>query len=251
MIDIHAHILPSLDDGAADIYDSLLMAQIAVESGITAMVATPHCNIPDLYSNYYGKEYKAVFGKLCRALKDERISLTLYPGMEVYGTADVPMLLSQGKLMTLNYSKYLLIEFDFQEDPGFTMFLIRKIREQGIRPVISHAERYAFVQHMPGIVNKWCEEGCLIQVNKSSFFGGFGKQAQRAAQELLKNGLVSVIASDAHGTNRRTPWMKDAYNEIAKIYPPKYVDVLFRENPKRICENQPTFRVRTSAQTKH
>lgn len=245
MIDIHAHILPWIDDGAMDIYDTLLMAQIAVESGITAMVATPHCNLPGLYGNYYGREYNAVFDKVCRALREERIPLTLYPGMEVYGTAAVPMLLSQGKLMTLNNSKYLLIEFDFKEDPDFVMYLLEQIRNFGIRPVISHAERYEFTQNTLEIVYKWHEKGYLIQVNKSSFLGGFGKRPQQIAHQLLRHNLVSVVASDAHGPSQRTPWMKETYDELVRAYPQKYMDVLFRENPKRICENQPTFRFQT------
>lgn len=205
MIDIHAHILPWIDDGAVDIYDTLLMAQKAVDSGVMSMVATPYCNIPGLYGNYYGREYNAVFHKVCRALRDERIPLTLYPGMEVYGTAAVPMLLSQGKLITLNNSNYLLIEFDFEEDPRFAAYLLRQIREMGIRPVISHAERYEFVQTAPEIAYEWYKEGYLIQVNKSSFGGGFGEQAQKVAHQLLRDNLVSVIASDAMGHTEGHP----------------------------------------------
>lgn len=242
MTDIHAHILPWIDDGAVDLYDTLLMARKAVDSGVTAMVATPHCNIPGLYGNYYGNEYKSVFERACQALKDERIPLTLYPGMEVYATSEVPKLLSQGKLMTLNNSKYLLIEFDFKEEPDFTVHLLRKIRELGIRPVISHVERYAFIQDAPEIVYNWHEEGYLIQVNKSSFFGGFGKEAQQVARQLLRRNLISVVASDAHGPYQRTPWMKTAYDELAKEIPKRYMDALFDDNPRRICGNQPTFR---------
>ena len=46
MVDIHTHILPGVDDGAFDMYDTLKMATIAVAHGVTTMVATPHCNIP-------------------------------------------------------------------------------------------------------------------------------------------------------------------------------------------------------------
>ena len=242
MIDIHAHILPWIDDGAADIYDMLEMAKKAVDSGITAMVATPHCNIPGLYDNYYGKEYKAVFEKACKALKEEKIPLTLYPGMEVYATSDVPKLLSQGKLLTLNHSKYLLLEFDFGENPDFVLDIIRKIHEQGIMPVISHAERYEFVQDAPEIVCGWRDEGCLIQVNKSSFSGSFGRRPQMIACQLLKRNLISVVASDAHGPYQRTPHMMDVYTALAKVCPEKYLNVLFQDNPERICNNQLTYR---------
>ena len=57
MIDIHAHILPGIDDGARDIYDTLEMARIAADSGVSSIVATPHCNIPGMFDNYFGEEY--------------------------------------------------------------------------------------------------------------------------------------------------------------------------------------------------
>ena len=61
MVDIHTHILPGLDDGASDIYDTIEMAELAYESGTTVIVATPHCNLPGLYANYFGKEYSSTF----------------------------------------------------------------------------------------------------------------------------------------------------------------------------------------------
>ena len=39
MIDIHTHILPGMDDGAADIYDSIEMAALAYENGTKVIVA--------------------------------------------------------------------------------------------------------------------------------------------------------------------------------------------------------------------
>ena len=57
MIDIHAHILPGIDDGAEDVYDTLEMARMAADSGVDKIIATPHCNIPGMYGNYFGREY--------------------------------------------------------------------------------------------------------------------------------------------------------------------------------------------------
>ena len=55
MIDIHTHILPGMDDGAQDLYDTLEMVRLAADSGVTAMVATPHCNIPGIFENYFNE----------------------------------------------------------------------------------------------------------------------------------------------------------------------------------------------------
>ena len=106
MIDIHAHILPGMDDGAEDLQDALEMAKIAVENGITSMVATPHCNIPGVYDNYLDKRFADIYKRVCDALEAHEIPLQLLPGMEVFATPDLPELLKTGKILTLNGSPY-------------------------------------------------------------------------------------------------------------------------------------------------
>ena len=63
MIDIHSHIIPGIDDGADSIYDTVEMIKLAAKSGTSAMIATPHCNIPGVFDNYFGEEYINNFKK--------------------------------------------------------------------------------------------------------------------------------------------------------------------------------------------
>ena len=58
MIDIHAHIIPGLDDGSEDMGTSIIMAQMAEESGVSAMIATPHCNQVGRFENYMSDRLK-------------------------------------------------------------------------------------------------------------------------------------------------------------------------------------------------
>lgn len=243
MIDIHAHILPGIDDGADDIYDALEMAKIAVESGVKAIVATPHCNIPGMFDNYFGEDYIRLFQSVVSSLKENKIPIVLYPGMEAFGTYDLPDLIVEGKIMPLNQSRYILLEFSFDEEPEFASNLLQRVRAVGARPVIAHAERYRFVQDHPQLVYQWRKQGYVIQVNKGSFLGKFGKSAQITAHRMLKHNLVSVVSSDAHGPFRRTPYLLDAYEELCKQYSQKYIDVLFYHNPLRICKNKPILKL--------
>ena len=239
MIDIHAHILPGIDDGAQDLYDTLEMASLAVESGVEAMIATPHCNIPGVFSNYFGEKYLEAFRTAKRAIEQEGIPLKLYPGMEVFGTYDLPELIGDGKIMPLNQSHYILVEFSFDEDPGYVMNLLGRVKETGAIPVIAHAERYEFVQDMPQIVKEWKKMGFPVQVNKGSFMGRFGRAPWETAWELVDHHLVSVVASDAHGPYRRTPYMLDAYEELGNGFSREYRQLLFSKNPLAICSDQP------------
>ena len=89
MVDLHTHIFPGIDDGAVDLYESMEMAKIAVSSGVHTMVATPHCNIPGMYDNYFGKVYMDIYRKTEEMLIKEGIPLMLYAGMEVFVTSDL------------------------------------------------------------------------------------------------------------------------------------------------------------------
>lgn len=239
MIDIHTHILPGIDDGAQDIYDTLEMASMAAEIGVTAMVATPHCNIPGMFDNYFGDAYVEVFKQASEAIRREGIPVKLLPGMEAFATYDLPDLLVDGKIMPLNQSRYVLIEFSFEEDPDYASDILRRVKAVGGNPVIAHAERYEFIQEDPSLVWKWRNLGYVIQVNKASFLGKFGSRAQNTAYRLLRHNLVSVVASDAHRPYQRTPYLLDAYEELNLEYSEQELNVWFLENPGRICNNQP------------
>ena len=235
MIDIHSHILPGIDDGARSIYDTLEMAQTAVQNGIHTMVATPHCNVPGEYDNYFGKHYEKTYLQAVKAIRKEGIPLRLLPGMEVYVTEEVPDLMVQGKIMPLNQTHYLLVEFGFAEDPQFADYMLERITAKGVTPVIAHVERYYFVQDDPSVIRQWLKKGYVIQVNKGSYQGRFGRKEQKTAYQLTDENLVSVIATDTHRPYRRTPKMDEVYADLLNDYSERYLKVLLEENPKRIC----------------
>ena len=239
MIDIHIHILPGVDDGAKSLSDTLKMARIAADNGITDIIATPHCNIPGRYQNYFGEAYKNVFWKAANAIKQERIPVRLYPGMEVYVTDEVPDLIRQRKLVPLNCSHYLLVEFNFGEDPGYADLMLKKIAETGLIPVVAHVERYHFLQEAPFMAKRWREKGYVIQVNKASYLGKFGEKEQNTVEFLTEQKWVDVIATDAHSPRRRTPSMESVYEQLYMDYPDRYLKKLLEDNPRKICMDKP------------
>lgn len=247
MIDIHAHILPGIDDGAEDMYDTLEMARMAADSGVDKIIATPHCNIPGMYGNYFGREYIDRYESVVRAVRKEKIPIEILPGMEVFSTEDLPELIVNHKIMPLNQSRYILMEFAFDEDPGFADSILKRVEEVGARPVIAHAERYEFIQDYPQIAYRWFRKGYVIQANKGSFLGRFGGGPKRAADSLLRHNLISVIASDAHSPLQRTPYMLDAYEELSREYSENHLDVLFQYNPARLCDNRGDPEIRTGS----
>lgn len=234
MVDIHSHILPGVDDGADDMAEALDMARLAVSGGTKAMVVTPHCNIPHMFDNYFDEGIKRRFGDFKKALTDAEIPLRVYMGAEIYITDDIMQFLIKGRLSTINNSRYMLIEFGFGEEPQYMEEMLERIMAEGIVPVIAHPERYYATFEYPEMIYNWIRMGCIIQINKGSLLGRFGKEAEAAARVLLGHRLVHCIASDAHTSWRRTPYMEDIKEYVADLYNSEYAEVLLKYNPHRI-----------------
>lgn len=239
MIDIHNHLLPFIDDGSPTLDDSLDMAEIAAGSGVDTVILTPHCNIPDYFDNYYTPELMLAFKELREAVRQAHIPLQILPGMEVFTTDNISELIRTHRLIGLNFSNYLLVEFDFSSHPGHIMSLLQDILNTGRIPIIAHPERYDCIQDAPYIAETWLRSGCLLQCNKGSFLGRFGHHAEIAAHFLLEHRMVSFIASDAHRTTVRTPQMQEIYDYISLEFSRETAYRLMQGNPLCVCRNIP------------
>lgn len=239
MTDLHCHILPGADDGAASEEESLAMAAMAERSGVRAIAVTPHCNVPGEFENYAGPELQRQLEALRAAVRRAGLQVELYAGMEVFATGDVPHLLDCGRLLTLGGSRYLLVEFGFDESPDFAEAILAAIAARGAVPVVAHPERYRFIQGNEALLLEWSRQGYVLQINKGSLAGRFGRRAARTARWCMASGCVHLIASDAHSPYRRTTRMEEAWELAAAADGPEIADFLLRENPRRILEDRP------------
>lgn len=237
MIDLHTHILPGIDDGSNSMEETLRMIELAVNSGTGEIVATPHCNIPGSYDNYYGQWYDELFDSTKKIIEDH-FDIKVYPGMEVFLTYDIEQMIDESHVITINKSRYMLVEFGFGENEEYALMMLEKVLKKGIVPILAHAERFRFIQSHPDITGRLIQKGIVIQVNKGSFAGHFGRKEQQLAFYLLRHRYIHVIASDAHGSGYRTPYMKDIYDSLKLECTKERLKVLFEDNPKRILQNK-------------
>lgn len=238
MIDIHTHILAAFDDGARTLEESVRMARMSYECGVDTLFVTPHFNSNGFVDQHYKDRFFQAIKELDEAIRHKQIPVRLLSGMEVFAGEELPDLLSRGSIITLNYSRYLLLEFDFQKDLALMDFLLNELTQQGYLPIIAHPERYPYVQKDPDMLKRWIRMGCSLQVNKGSIMGNFGKRARKTAKYLLKYRWVSFIASDAHSPEVRTPDLSGAYHYVCSHYTKEYAEVLFEENPRRVIEDK-------------
>lgn len=244
MIDIHAHIIPGLDDGSEDMGTSIIMAQMAEESGVSTIIATPHCNQIGRFENYMSDRLMWHVDELRNDIARENIDINIGIGMEVYCTREVPRLLKEKKLITLNNSRYVLVEFGFTTVAARMAELLYRIMDGGYVPIIAHPERYPDLQDQPEIIDDWMNSGIGIQINKGSVFGRFGRSAYECSRFMLENGLVSCIASDAHGIESRTTDMTAIYDFVAAEYSENEADIWLTENPRRVFDDEPLISAR-------
>ena len=241
MIDIHAHILPGVDDGSPSPESSLEMAALAVESGVRAVIATPHCNLPVELDEGGGLDAAGVrrhTAGLNSMLSQEGIPLRIYPGMEIFGTMETAKRLRAGTLCTLAGSCYPLIEFPFVDYDEEATEILASVLRLGLRPIVAHPERYRYTQRQPQLLNLWMDMGCLLQINRGSLLGRFGEREEELSHALVGRGFAAFVASDAHSSVVRTPWMRDVWELLSREYSPETAHALLEGNPARVLQNQ-------------
>lgn len=243
MIDIHCHILPGVDDGAADLEESLAMVRLAAESGVTRIVATPH---------FHGEEESmqmlprvlSRLNTLKREVKRFELPVTIHPGVEILCTPQTPSLAQQGKLPTIGNSRYILTEFFFDETLEYMELMLDQLTRWGYQPVVAHPERYQAVQRRPQVMQRWFAKGYILQLNKGSILGSFGTRAETTATDLLKRGLAHVIASDAHHADFRTTHMSAIAAWGREYLGEEYTSILLQKNPGQILQGKPVIPAR-------
>lgn len=238
MIDIHTHIMPGIDDGADNMEESLAMAELAWDSGVSTIVVTPHSNVPGSFQNYDSKEWRSLFARLKDYLAENECRIELVTGTEIFATDHVAERIRSGALMPINDSRYYLMEIPFDADPYWAEEIWAEVLDMGKVPVIAHPERYYCIQDYPAILYEWMKMGCLSQMNKGSVFGRFGRTVKHTARELLNNNLITCVASDAHSPYMRTTFMADIRDYLLDVYGERRMERLLYRNPARILKDQ-------------
>ncbi len=238
MYDIHCHIIPDVDDGSGNLSDSIEMAEIAAASGVRGMIATPHCNVPGGFRNYWNAQFDAKIRTLQDALNKRNIPVTVYPGQEIFLFKGFVSKLKCGELIPLNGSKYLLVEFDARSDETSAMLKLNQLTALGYVPIVAHPERYGFVMENLNVINHIRSSGCLVQVNRGSLMGDFGAYVQRTALAIIGSRKADFVASDAHSQYSRTPFLADVHEMISENYSDEYAELLLDINPEKVLNNE-------------
>jgi len=236
MIDLHAHILPGLDDGAKSLEEALAMARMALADGVTCLVATPHDTGSIAYD---AAQVKAVSAEVQTAIEGEGLSLRLVVGSELYAVPDLVTRLRAGQRLTLGHSRYTLIEFPFTDLPLYADQLLFELRIAGFRPIIAHPTRNAVFRCDPNRLCQLIEKGALAELTANALTGAFGKRIQETAHVLLEHNLVHFLVSDAHDPEHRPPRLSDAVAKAREIVGCKEARAMVTTRPQAVLADEP------------
>lgn len=233
MIDLHAHILPDIDDGPASLEESIELCRAAEEDGIDTIVATPHA-----FHGLYHATRGAIFNRVA-ALRDRLdaagVAIAIEPGAEISLTADLVDRIEKGEAMTLaDGGKYILLELPNNILPRGIDDLLFSLRLEGMKAIISHPERNFAVRDDVDALSAIADSGHLVQLTAASLTGYFGEETYRCAVKLLESGLCHVVASDCHSLDGRPPGLSEARHRVRALAGEAEAERIFEHNPARI-----------------
>lgn len=237
--DIHAHILPGLDDGAVDCEQALKMLEKAWLEGVRHIVATPHftpaCDHGGAAADVNGKRNSAdvirdKVAELNELAAANKLEINIYPGSEVMLHPDTPDIYDTGCICTLNDTGYLLVEFPQYDIPKYADNVFYQLQLKNLTPVIAHPERCNRVIRDPGVLDRFIKRGMLAQVNAASLTGGYGGRVRRTALRLIREGVIQFVASDAHDISGRASELAGAKSVVAKKFGWDVAEKLFWSN---------------------
>lgn len=238
MIDMHSHVLYGIDDGSKTKEESIEILKKLKTLGFTSVIATPHYIEGSSYRANNTKKID-IITDIYNDIKNREDMPKIYLGNEVYILSDIEEALKEDKIYTINDTRYLLIEFSFNNKPVNLEEFLLDLRSKNIIPIIAHPERYSYVQKDTEIVRIWIKSGALLQGNYGSIISRYGENAKNTFKYLLKNGYYHFLGTDMH---RSGSSFYNSFDEIKKeikklISEDEFKKITY-DNPKKVINNE-------------
>jgi protein-tyrosine phosphatase len=241
LIDTHSHLLPWVDHGCPDLETSLLMSREAAASGVRTIVCTPHLTELDKAAIQRARE---VVDEVRAAVAAAGLELTLLLGFEV--DLVVAATTDAAELRTLaieGSSGAIVLETPYHGWPLFMEETLFRLSTAGMRPVLAHPERNDRVQRSSELLAGCLRAGAVAQATAASLTGEFGKNAERTFQRLLSEGLIGVLASDAHAYRTDGWTMTRVLEGLSGVASEEDLAILVDTNPSRLLAGQGLLRM--------
>ncbi|MBQ2945819.1 MAG: capsular polysaccharide biosynthesis protein [Clostridia bacterium] len=199
-IDYHSHILPSMDDGARDIDESIKLLSVLRSQGVNKVCLTPHYNVSGTVSEW-DKNRKASFEILKNAAEGKDLP-ALQLGAEVLISKGISNIENFEKLI-IEGTDYILLELPWRKySPWMSEEIDSIIAKYKVTPILAHIDRYLTWYKLEDFFEKFDFADVVYQINVSSLKSlGFRMKVKK----LMKKGYRIVFGSDTHSIDERPP----------------------------------------------
>ena len=235
-IDMHCHILPHVDDGAQDLEETKKMLKAAYKDGIRYIIATPH------FHPHRGSASPAKIKEQVKLVREEAKKLDenfrIFLGNEIYFGHDIPELLHDKQVLTMNGKEYILVEFSPSCEASYLKQGLQQLQMSGYKVILAHVERYSCVREDFSLAEYLYQMGILLQVNASSIVGDNGRAVKKFVKELLEEEMIFCVGTDAHDHKKRVPHMHKAAQYVEKKFGEEYTRRIFFSNAAMMLKKQ-------------
>lgn len=211
------------------------MARMAVAEGVTVQACTPHF-FPGVFNNA-GPDVRLRVESLQRLLDEEGIPLRLVVGGDVHVAPDIAAKLRSGEALSLNDTRYVLVEPPHHILPPRVDELFFNLRLAGFVPILTHPERMTWIEERYDLIRRLAGNGVWMQLTAGALVGHFGRRARYWSERMLDDGFVQIVASDAHNTHRRPPLIAAAFEALCARVGEAEALRLLRDRPMGILED--------------
>ncbi len=236
--DIHTHILPGVDDGSEDLEESAAMLKMAYDEGIMHIIATPHFEVGNRV-NASKEVLEAALAKVREKAKEIDENMTISLGNELLDAPGMSDALKKGKALTIGGTRYILVEFLPSDKYDKIYTSMRNYIADGYIPVMAHMERYGCLEKNYDRLDELVKLGVYMQMNTESIIGGLFNRKAAYHRKLIKEGYISFLGSDCHGSENRIPVMQSAVKYLEKDgISEKALQKILVDNPSAMLEDK-------------
>ena len=211
-LDIHAHVLPNVDDGAKDMETAVKLLEMLREQGVTDVVATPHFYPDEDNAEEFAKTVETAYNNLKKEMFGKELP-NVHLGCELRYFSGMGKSSAIKQFVTKG-TNYLLLELDYGAEVTKTVLqdIIDIKEQQGLIPILAHIERYSKVKGFKKLLKLISDGYAIAHINAGAVIT---KETTRLCEKLIKGGYASFLASDTHSVHNRPPLIKDALDVIA------------------------------------
>ncbi len=227
-----------MDDGAQDLHEAVRLCALGRSQHIRQAVATPHFNAMGDIDNFLARR-DARAEELRNALRQKGIGMEIYCGAEVFVDDDI-FFSKNLRRLTINNSRYLLVEFDFYGNRLQNILeYLDELYSMQVVPIIAHPERYAYFQRDYDAVNELASRGVLFQVNAGSLASRDGREEFELAYEMVFKGVAAFIGTDAHSAQHRPNDIGMMLRQFPQDIHPRLMQHLLEGNAQCVLNDTP------------